>query len=1013
MAVIREERQFKIGPIGVARASQGGQIVGEAIANSANQMADIFYREAAAKAEKTGLESGAAVEREKVIAIDPKTGQPEAYTPPSTFGTIATEAYQRVVMNRFQQSIEEEIQNKGKELAVKYEDSPNAAALYETAMADYIASMSNAAEGQFKTYIKDVGTTYLNATRTSMAINQIRRERAAAKEAHARTIEAGLQGVEGLVSQYGPTSLSGPTQVQAVISSVSNTIRDGSQAGLFNTKVADGMNGKTRLAVARGLIRYASTQTKDPQTLELLQHAIGTQNPNAVPAEFKYVADAMRGFGADFGALSDLEKFSDGLLSDSIQYSKVLEAQDVAAQKAASSARIFNMENELPAVISTETSLTRNPDFTTGAIVTRAVTGFSQLTNEARAALVGGDEDLSKATIDRRNSILEAQAEGLYLRATSGLSKEETNQLEQAIFERNPMVAPASARASVAAIFRLDSETGQPIVDNFLPFIGSYRDGAGKAVDAQRAADAADQAAQIDLIGISSTDMASEAVAKINAIRDLDPTLRDTLVKSAQFNGSKASLTQFFGGSPSEQQIDEAKSLIEGGAIREGVLTQNQIDLLSAARESATVAGKTSELRTVFNNQQDVARRRRETVEKEVKRASAIEQINIGIANGRDRETRMLFEEDIQQRYKNVLGNRTLASIWSDPAAISDPNVSPILDELKAKNIMPESLHNAFTQFARGSWIGGDPTVLLSHYSNFRTYQFEGTVMDNPMMDALTVGERSMLDYLNDTIPVFGNESPARIAQMFKVGQQYQEDAMFQAKVKSFFGDQTIEEFVLGLDGIDNVPLSGVNAMTAATLNLYAISRAEGLSPEQIKDRMESQLEKTYPSGAGYVFGIGNTTRTRFPLSKAAPANEDLFREHVISRITEVSPDVKVYFGKGLETDSWRDWGRAVSGALSFHKAPDYFYLQPLDARSDGEVRYIVKQRQPLEAGGDRVVMDNNVPLIISNRDADFISKAATRANAERQEAIQRGYDIMQDEDALMGKSLSEIEGLQ
>jgi hypothetical protein len=507
--------------------------------------------------------------------------------------------------------------------------------------------------------------------------------------------------------------------------------------------------------------------------------------------------------------------------------------------------------------------------------------------------------------------------------------------------------------------------------------------------------------------------MASEAVAKINAIRDLDPTLRDTLVKSAQFNGSKASLTQFFGGSPSEQQIDEAKSLIEGGAIREGVLTQNQIDLLSAARESATVAGKTSELRTVFNNQQDVARRRRETVEKEVKRASAIEQINIGIANGRDRETRMLFEEDIQQRYKNVLGNRTLASIWSDPAAISDPNVSPILDELKAKNIMPESLHNAFTQFARGSWIGGDPTVLLSHYSNFRTYQFEGTVMDNPMMDALTVGERSMLDYLNDTIPVFGNESPARIAQMFKVGQQYQEDAMFQAKVKSFFGDQTIEEFVLGLDGIDNVPLSGVNAMTAATLNLYAISRAEGLSPEQIKDRMESQLEKTYPSGAGYVFGIGNTTRTRFPLSKAAPANEDLFREHVISRITEVSPDVKVYFGKGLETDSWRDWGRAVSGALSFHKAPDYFYLQPLDARSDGEVRYIVKQRQPLEAGGDRVVMDNNVPLIISNRDADFISKAATRANAERQEAIQRGYDIMQDEDALMGKSLSEIEGLQ
>ena len=1014
MAVIREERQFKIGPIGVARASQGGQIVGEAIANSANQMADLFYREAVAKAEKTGLEAGAAVEREKVIGINPKTGEPEAYAAPATFGTIATEAYQRVVMGRFQQSIEEEIQNKGKELAVKYEDSPNAAALYESAMSDYIASMSNAAEGQFKTYIKDVGTTYLNATRTSMAITQLRRERAAAKEAHARTIEAGLQGVEGLVAQYGPSALNGPTQVQAVISSVSNTIKDGSQAGLFNTKVADGMNGKTRLAVARGLIRHASTQTKDPQTLELLQHAIGTQNPNAVPAEFKYVADAMRGLGTDFGALADLEKFSDGLLSDSIQYNKVLEAQDIAAQKAASAARVFAMENELPAVISTETSLTRNADFSTGAIVTRAVTGFSQLTNEARAALTGGDEDLSKATIARRNSILEAQAEGLYLRATAGLSRNETNQLEQAVFERNPMVAPASARSAVAAILRLDSETGQPIVDNFLPFIGSYRDGAGKAVDAQRAADAADEAANIDIIGIDSTTTAAEAVAKINAIADLDPTLRDTLVKTAQFNGSKASVNQFFGGLPSEQQIDEAKSLLEGGAFREGVLTQNQIDLLAAARDNATVAGKTSELRTVFNNQQDVARRRRDAAEKETKRAAALEQINMGMGNGRDRETRMLFEEDLQQRYKSVLGDRTLASIWSDPVAIKDKNVRPIFDELKGKNIMPESLHNALTQFARGAWVGGDPNALLSHYSNFRGYYFEGVYMDNPMMDALTTTELVMLDYLNDTIPVLGNESPARIAQMFKVGQQYQEDAMFQAKIKSFLGDQTVEEFVLGLKNIEDVPFSGMNAMIAATLNLYAISRSEGLSADQIKSRMEDQIERTYPSGGGYVFGIGDSQRTRFPISKAAAGNEDAFREHVINRITEVTNGTKVYFGKGLESGSWRDWGAAVSGALSFHKAPDYFYLQPVvGSDPKGEVSYIVKQRQPLEANGDRIVMDGALPLVVSNRDTAFVIKVAARAIAESESEVQRGYDIMQDEDMLMQKSFGEIEGLQ
>lgn len=42
MAVKRETRQFKVGPIGVARSSRSGAIIGEAVADSANALSDIF-----------------------------------------------------------------------------------------------------------------------------------------------------------------------------------------------------------------------------------------------------------------------------------------------------------------------------------------------------------------------------------------------------------------------------------------------------------------------------------------------------------------------------------------------------------------------------------------------------------------------------------------------------------------------------------------------------------------------------------------------------------------------------------------------------------------------------------------------------------------------------------------------------------------------------------------------------------------------------------------------------------
>ncbi len=109
MAVIRETQQFKIGPIGVARVSQGGQIVGQAISSAANDIAGMLFKAGAKQAEHPGLETAPFPYPPATLAINPKTGQPEAVSPPHRLGGIASDPYQGVTRTRLQPSNPEQI----------------------------------------------------------------------------------------------------------------------------------------------------------------------------------------------------------------------------------------------------------------------------------------------------------------------------------------------------------------------------------------------------------------------------------------------------------------------------------------------------------------------------------------------------------------------------------------------------------------------------------------------------------------------------------------------------------------------------------------------------------------------------------------------------------------------------------------------------------------------------------------------------------------------------------------
>ena len=1026
MAVIREKRQFRIGTIGVARASQGGQIVGETIARSANALGDMFYKEAAQAAEKGGMEAGASADREKVITINPETGEPEAYAPPEGMGSIGADAYQRVVMRRFQQSIEDEIQNKGRELAARYQSSP---AMYESAMSDYLASMTNVAQDEFRGFITDVGTSYLNATMTNMQIAQVRRERAAARASLETSLEDGLNNLEALTAASGGAAYNAGSIEASLLNSIDQGATDAIEAGLFSETEARNYQVARQQAIIRGTLRNAASRTQDPETLALLQSAIGTQNFNAIPAEFSGVADAMRSLGTNYGAMAEIERFSDGLFSDAIAGAKIIEAREVASIAAEEAQLVFDLQVGAGAsrLVATRIASTRGPLY----VASHSAQAWQQSGDLARAQFAAGREDVSDQILKDRNDVLRASSRAIYARTLSGLSTPETFALENAISNQNVMLAPESARLELNALMRMEAATGEPILDEFLPHIGSYRSAAGKDIDLMLEAAAAQEALGVNVPSILSSQNldqdVSDMISQVNAIPNLDTTAAKTLRNSIYANAGSNNLNAFFGNSNlTADQLREAQSVFDGGAAQEGVLTDEQIAQVGQARAYAIKAEHLSELRTTFNRQTAIVTARIAEREAERQENRQIAAIQRGQGTPEQQGDRELTEKFLSEQYGLEPGE--MANIWGSSRSMNDPVIQGILSSVTRTHVLPESLHQSMSSLSNGELRIGDPNQLLSVYMNIKDYQFAGQALQNPALSSLSLDQIATLDYLADVVDVRGNVSAEELAEVFARRAEFRDDPRLQARVENVLGG-TLDDFVLNLEGIDDVPLSALSAMKDAALELVSL----GSSQRDINRRLNAQIERTYPDGDGYVVNQYGGSRTKSALPASVPGNEPVFMDHILRRISEGTGFKNVALGRGagLLENAAQALRTSFTGGLDFSGKQENFYLVPLDASSNGEVRYTVRRVRPLEDGGDEMVYETisgslapfedavqaSVPLIISTRDPMFTAtieqnrlraKQEELSSAERPGLLQQQYAEWQQ----MTRSQREAAGL-
>lgn len=1019
MAVIREKRNFTIGPIGVARVSGGvagsnaAGTIAAAVSDSANQMADMFFRASAKEAEKVGLEQGQTVSREQIVAIDPVTGQPKAYEPPKGFGGIAQEAYQRVVMSRFQASIEEEIKLKARELAVRYDGSVDR---YSTAMSEYIGAMAQNAQGQFKTYITDVGTSYLNATRSAMAIDQMQRERAAAAAAQRASISEGLNAIEFMVSQGGPSAVAegAPTAANVTSAGVEAAIQDGVTAQIFTPEQVAELGPAQLEAVARGLVRYAAANTTDVNTLKMLKGAIGAQNFGMIPEELSYVRDALVALGPNFKALDDFEKFSDDVLTDQIDIGEVLQAQEIETAKAEQATAVFDINADADAFASVARNTAASPVRQPSAVASMASQYWQEQTISARNALAAGNKEQSDALLAARDKGFNGYVEGLELRAVQGLTKDQTFELERAVMERRPAIAPAGSADAVRAILSLES-VNPNISSEFLSFVGSYREGAGKAIEVQAQSQAFDTVNAIAPNAINQIRTSTGAVADATYslfLKTVDGTANlraedaEKFRRSAAYSAGLAHMTDFFTGMPTEQAIDRASAYIASGTD-DGTLSVAQRIQLDKVREYGVISGNESELRTQFGILESRSNDMRLEEQARFEQQQTAIRITSGAGDPTSTGDRKAYEDLLQKSFGTALGGQPIASVFTNPASLSDPTAQAILQDVATRNVLPESLHNLFASTSNGGVSGAEALTVLSHWGNIRskTVATTGAEIVSPAVRGLTADQVATLDMMFDYTRQQGS-SPEAMNNLLKAKYKFDNDPTFKARVETVL-ESTLDDFVISLDGIGSAPLSAYNEMKAATLVLLATSEATGYDVSNIRNRLERQLDRSYPDGEGIVLGQDGGTRTYAALSVTVPGNEFEFKDFVLSEVlrngfipkpgtTTAERATSVGFGRSGFSGSYR---AAVKNEI---------YLEPVGVPQAGQARYRVMVKRPVEEGGpvamvtsvkDQDGIFRRVPMFVSTRDPAFETiilnnnrKKAAEAIAAQQARMTEGF---------------------
>lgn len=177
MAVIKQRRQFLPQSIGVVRANTGAAEVARSVGGLADAMIETSFQELKKQARDRGVEMAQAAATADLRAINPVTGEPEAFTVPSGFGREAADAYEELIERRYIAQTEQDFKIKARELAIELENDPDGVAKFSSQFGIFVEESAANASPKFENIISNIGSALLASNKLSLQQEANKRER--------------------------------------------------------------------------------------------------------------------------------------------------------------------------------------------------------------------------------------------------------------------------------------------------------------------------------------------------------------------------------------------------------------------------------------------------------------------------------------------------------------------------------------------------------------------------------------------------------------------------------------------------------------------------------------------------------------------------------------------------------------------------------------------------------------------------------------------------------------------
>jgi len=1033
MAIVRQKTTVFNKPIGVVRSDVGAKSVGDAIGNAASGIQRIAFQQASQAAQTKGEDLAKSISSSAFRTIDPTTGNTVNFNapaePPSGFGSIAANAYQRVVDQRYENSINQEIKFKAQEISLKY---PFDAASYSEVMKDYIAQMSEGSIGKYKTYVEEKGTEWLASTQSNIQANVATRERQNASN----SIDQGLILLKENIFEQAALG-SNNAVIDELLEKARTVSQDGENSGLKLQGFVDSSFRAASLQAAKGSIQFLLSDAGDDTERRKIKLAISSGATNMaglskfqktevkrivelsgadVASAYSYAVTASQPFDAvqadadasaleeartnyeayrlDFNEIEiDAQLFSSNSLS-SLSAPEIRASTKLIAEEVQS--RITKVkEAALQDTDNIYTAAQASADIfsiKTKALYTPLLNAASLGNPEALAIVLNGGQDADKSydllTYTQKQFVNALKKEGLIAKNGSSEFKQFVNStigggVNSVLERKNKVEIENNLNEELALFFQhansggdTDNTTGNQSSDYMIRLI--------------------DKALKEEAI--------SPDQARVNKVR-----IRTESASSYIVNFSEGSNSQELG--DLEVYIDTSgKKKVGANGVpfnEEVIRTGDQIlSVLTSRVEIDTAVNKVSGIRSRVGADeaaiQSQINARADTV-------LLYKRLNSGTLSPNSKTDREFLDRAITEQFSEVLNGRTVGQFFNDPEVFKSQDGRNLLTFISQQSTMPQSLMQSLTNLAGGQFKGNSPKALLSHFANFVEYEHQGVTMNSLIMKSLDAEEYSTLKYLLDAgkTGLIDVNNEGSLAEVFVLRNQYKNNENVKTRIETRL-DSTLNEFVLTLDNITDMPLSAVNGLKALALNIMSLPLNQDKSAKEIKGILEEQMLMKYPSGGGIVFGNGGSEHTSAPLSYASGAgNEDLLKAHIIRQVTLADPlGGNVVLGLTKSTSVLADSNKgsiapatlgpvqSILGAVFGDSSQmGNVFLKPIGLQSGNNIQYAVFRVAPLNEGGYKQVytmVDNKVgppserqsfraPLIISNTDSEFTTAVRNR----------------------------------